>query len=102
MSIPDFVQFFLFLCRSVYRLFLSSSFKGVICSTSGSSSLNVTASTHINFNVSPYSLTKINASGLNVFSWGRNTFPFSYPGCYNVSNRLDQLYYVMQDTSIAL
>ena len=65
---------------------------------STSSSLNITASTQINFNVSSYSLTNINISGLNVFSSGRTTFPFSYPGWYNVSNRLDQLYYVMQDT----
>ena len=69
---------------------------------STASGLNITASTQINFNVSSYSLTNINASGLNVFSSGRTTFPFTYPGWYNIAERLDNLVLVMQDTAIPI
>jgi len=68
---------------------------------STASSLNITASSQINFNVGT-TLTNINASGLNVFSNGRQIFPFSYAGWYNVAERLDNLVLVMQDTPIPI
>jgi len=37
-----------------------------------------------------------------VFTLGRNTFPFTSQGYYNVSERLDQLVLVMQDTAITI
>ena len=37
-----------------------------------------------------------------MFSSGRNTFPFSYPGWYNVAERLDNLVLAMQDTPIPI
>jgi len=69
---------------------------------STASGLNITASTQINFNVSSYSLTNINASGLSVFTSGRTTFPFTYAGWYNISERLDNLVCVMQDTALPI
>ena len=42
------------------------------------------------------------ASGLNVFTSGRTTFPFTFPGWYNISERLDNLVCVIQDTAMPI
>jgi len=62
------------------------------------SGLNITGSTKISFYVGSSALTYIDQTGLNIFHTGRTTFPFSYDGYYNIRDRLDQLYFVMQDT----
>ena len=64
---------------------------------STSSSLNITGSTNINFNVGTQ-LTTINISGLSVFHNAYEIFPFNYDGWYNVADRLNNLYHVMSDT----
>ena len=66
---------------------------------STSSSLNITGATNINFNVNNNLFTKINQSGLSVFHDGNSTtFPYTYEGWYNISNRLDSLYQCMNDS----
>ena len=69
---------------------------------SSTSSLNITGTSQINFNAGATSITTINLSGLSVFSNGRNEFPRSFPGWYNISERLDNLYLVMQDTPLSI
>ena len=66
---------------------------------STSSSLNITGATNINFNVNNNLFTKINQSGLSIFHEGNSTtFPYTYEGWYNISNRLDSLYQCMNDS----
>ena len=70
---------------------------------STSSSLNITGATNINFNVNNNLFTKINQSGLSVFHDGNSTtFPYTYEGWYNISNRLDSLYQCMNDSVEAI
>ena len=64
---------------------------------SSSSSLNITGTTKINFNVGTQ-FTTINLSGLSVFHAAKETFPFTYAGMYNVSDRLNSLYQCMSDS----
>ena len=66
---------------------------------STSSSLNITGTTNINFNVNNTIFTKINQSGLSVFHEANGTtFPYAPTDWYNVSDRLDKLYQCMSDT----
>ena len=66
---------------------------------STSSSLNITGATNINFNVNNNLFTKINQSGLSIFHEGNSTtFPYTYEGWYNISNRMDSLYQCMNDS----
>ena len=51
------------------------------------SSLNVCNSNEIDFYCGATFVTNINLSGSNVFTNGRNTFPFTPCGYYNVSER---------------
>jgi hypothetical protein len=69
---------------------------------SSTSSLNITGTSQINFNAGATCITTINLSGLSVFSNGRSEFPRSFPGWYNISERLDNLYLVMQDTPLSI
>jgi hypothetical protein len=68
---------------------------------STSSSLNITGTTNINFNVGAQ-FTKINSSGLSVFHNANGVFPYSPTDWYNVSDRLDKLYQCMSDTPNAI
>ena len=68
---------------------------------STSSSLNITGTTNINFNVGAQ-FTKINSSGLSVFHNANSAFPYSPTDWYNVSDRLDKLYQCMSDTPNAI
>jgi hypothetical protein len=65
---------------------------------STSSSLNITGTTNINFNVNNTIFTKINQSGLSVHEANGTTFPYAPTDWYNVSDRLDKLYQCMSDT----
>jgi hypothetical protein len=66
---------------------------------STSSSLNITGTTNINFNVNNTIFTKINQSGLSVFHEANSTkFPYAPADWYNLSKRLDSLYQCMIDT----
>jgi hypothetical protein len=65
---------------------------------SSSSSLNITGTTNINFNVNNNVFTKINQSGLSVFHAANGTtFPYAPADWYCVSDRLDKLYQCMSD-----
>ena len=64
---------------------------------SSSSSLNITGTTNINFNVGTQ-LTTINISGLSIFHNGTSNFPYSYAGMYNIADRLNSLYASMSDS----
>ncbi len=66
-----------------------------------SSSLNITGTTNINFNVGTQ-LTTINISGLSVFHVAKETFPYTYAGWYNVSDRLSSLSQCMNDSVDAI
>ncbi len=68
---------------------------------SSSSSLNITGTTNINFNVGTQ-FTIINLSGLSVFHDAKETFPFTYAGMYNVSDRLNSLHQCMSDSPEAI
>ena len=63
---------------------------------STSSSLNITGTTNISFNVGTQ-LTTINLSGLSVFHEETSTFPYAPTTWYNVSDRLDKLFQCMSD-----
>ena len=66
-----------------------------------SSSLNITGTTNINFNIGAQ-FTKINSSRLSVFHDVNGAFPYSPTDWYNVSDRLDKLYQCMSDTPYAI
>jgi len=64
-----------------------------------SSNININASNNIFFNVNNTQFTKIDSSGLSVFHAARETiFPYNYEGWYNIGDRLNKLYHVMEDS----
>ena len=64
-----------------------------------SSAININASNTINFIVNNTQVTKIDTTGLSVFHAARDTiFPYNYAGWYNVGDRLNKLYHVMEDS----
>ena len=63
------------------------------------STININASNKINFNVNNVQFTKIDTSGLSVFHAARETiFPYYNEGWYNIGDRLNKLYHVMEDS----
>jgi len=63
------------------------------------STININASDKINFIVNNTQLTQINISGLSVFHNARETiFPYNYDGYYNVGDRFNKLFHVMEDS----
>ncbi len=63
--------------------------------------MNITGTTNINFNVDTQ-ITTINISGLSVFHAAKETFPYTYAGWYNVSDRLSSLSQCMNDSVDAI
>ena len=63
--------------------------------------MNITGISNINFNVGTQ-LTTINTSGLSVFHVAKETFPYTYAGWYNVSDRLSSLSHCMNDSVEAI
>jgi hypothetical protein len=62
------------------------------------STININASDKMNFIVNNTQLTQINVSGLNVFHDAEETlFPYNYDGFYNVGDRFNTLFHVLED-----
>jgi hypothetical protein len=62
------------------------------------STININASDRIKYIVNNIQLTQIIVSGLSVFHDARETiFPYNYDGFYNVGDRFNKLFHVMED-----